>query len=282
MKSGPGDCLAADRTRIEFELKRVLGSAESGAVSGKVREAMRYAVLGAGQRIRPVLALRIARTLGTESDLVVRAAAAVELIHCASLVVDDLPCMDDEKLRRGVPATHLAFGESTALLASFGLVALAARTVVEQRCSPTQLSSLIDFQIHLLRVLDAGSLIEGQDLDLRLAGELKERHRDHVRELKTVPLFELSARAGLLFTDPDSTAARTLRRFSRQFGMAFQVVDDFLDNEAAGREEVAGQLDACRKLLRPIEPATAALTNLLDYLHGRCANHARPSHLGHR
>jgi geranylgeranyl pyrophosphate synthase len=272
---GISNPFSADRIRAEAELVALLSPDSSPA--GRVQEAMRYAVLGGGQRLRPLLALRIARLAGAECELSVRAAAAVELVHCASLLVDDLPCMDDESLRRGRPTAHAAYGEPTALLAAFGLVALAARSVVEVRCQPTEMSALIDFQIQLLKVLDAGSLIEGQDLDLRLKGAERESLRSRVAELKTVPLFELAARAGLLFVDSDSTLARGMRRFAREFGLAYQLVDDYLDGEIRDASEVESQLIRARGCLEPFQPAASELTQLLEYLNELCFETNRPA-----
>jgi geranylgeranyl pyrophosphate synthase len=269
---------AADRERAETELIALLG--EDSSPAGRVQEAMRYAVLGGGQRLRPLLALRIGRLTGGEGELCLRAAAAVELVHCASLIVDDLPCMDDESLRRGRPTVHAVYGEPTALLAAFGLVALAARSVVEVRCQPTEMSALIEFQIQLLKVLDTGSLIEGQDLDLRLKGAEREALRSRVAELKTVPLFELAAKAGLLFVDSDSTMARGMRRFAREFGLTYQVADDYLDGEIRDFSEVESQLIRARGCLEPFQPAAAELAELLEYLNERCFETSRSA--GHR
>lgn len=267
------DLLERDRARIDEELRRMLGP--GGPSKSPVQEAMRYAVLGRGQRVRPILAMRVARLAGSENELTLRAAAAVEVLHCASLVVDDLPCMDNEDFRRGRPTTHKVHGEFTALLASFGLVSLSARAVVEQRCSPTEMSALIRFQIELLKVLDASGLCEGQDLDLRLSGDERERLRARMIELKTVPLFVLAAQAGLMFTDPGTLPARTLRRFAREYGLAFQIVDDYLDGECADYSTVDAQLRKCRETLAPLAPAAGPLEEMIDYLYARCDSVSR-------
>lgn len=258
---------AADREAIESHLATLLNP---GVSPTPFRRAMQYAVLGQGQRFRPVLAVRIARLCGHDNSLTLRAAASVELIHCASLIVDDLPCMDDEAVRRNRPATHVAFGEPTALLSAFGLVSLAARSVVEQPCPPTLISGLIRFQCELLRCLDASGLCEGQDLDLKLTAAEREASRGRINELKTVPLFILAAQAGLMFTDPESHAARTLRRFAREFGLAFQAVDDYLDGEIPNLAPVVEQLDRARACLQPFEPAAGELHELIEDLHARC------------
>lgn len=242
----------------------------AGGKPTSFREAMRYAVLGQGQRFRPVLALRVARVCGHENAHTVRAAAAVELLHCASLVVDDLPSMDNSPVRRNRPSVHVAYGEATALLAAFGLVALAARSVVEQPCLPSQLPHLVRFQTHLLRTLDVCGLCEGQDLDLRAGACERARLRDCMNELKTVPLFELAARAGLLFADPQSRLAWTLVAFSREFGRAFQLVDDYLDGEITDLKPVEASLRRAEATLAPLAPANVELLELVEALRARC------------
>ncbi len=259
--------LESDRVAVDSELSGLLRLPEREA--SPVREAMRYAVLGGGQRIRPVLALRMARLVGGSEALSLRAAAAIELIHCASLVVDDLPSMDNEATRRGKPAVHVAFGEATALLAAFGLVALAARCPVEIPCVPAMLSGVIRFQIELLKVLDANGLCDGQDLDLRVSHNDRDRLRSRVNELKTVPLFELCAHAAVISADPESSQAGSLRQFSREFGRAFQLVDDFLDGELDDASTANRCLDSARRCLLPLAPAAGELHELIDYLHAR-------------
>lgn len=260
--------LASDRQAVEWYLQQLLGPPSLADV-GVVPQAMRYAVLGCGQRIRPVLALRVARLLGADGPHVGRAAAAVELLHCASLVVDDLPCMDDEQERRGQPTAHVAFGESTAVLAAFALVSLAARSVIDLNCPADTLVRLVRFQAELLGMLDCSALIAGQALDLQLAGESREEHRDNLNELKTVPLFRLAVRAGMLFGDPTPRQEQALRRFGQHFGMAFQMVDDYLDDEAESMDPFCAQLTAARESLAPFGARARELEGLLQYLHAR-------------
>lgn len=251
---------------MEVCLTSLLG----GGAATPFRQAMRYAVLGQGQRFRPILALRTARLCGHEGPHTLRAAAAVELLHCASLIVDDLPCMDNAAERRGRPSTHAAFGEATAVLAAFGLVALAARAVIEQPCLPAQLPHLVRFQAHLLRTLDVCGLCEGQDLDLRAGGCERAQLRECMNELKTVPLFELAARAGLLMTDPESALARTVLHFAREFGRAFQLVDDHLDGEIQSLAPVEESLSRAEKALAALGQAGGELKELVEVLRARC------------
>lgn len=229
---------------------------------------MEYATFGPGQRLRPILAMRIARALGIESALTIRAAAAVELLHCASLIVDDLPCMDDDRQRRGRPATHVVYGESTALLAAFGLVGLAGRSLLTLRFHPSSAGAILAFQARLLGVLDLAGLCEGQDMDLRLQGDERALLRSRINELKTVPLFELAGYAGSLPLNPESPSALAAVEFTRAFGRAYQFVDDFLDGEILGRNRALSSVRKCRTLLDYFQPAPE-LYELIDLLEQR-------------
>ncbi len=227
---------------------------------------MHYAVFGCGQRLRPLLALRIARMLGAASALNLRAAAAVELLHCASLIVDDLPCMDDEYLRRNRPSLHVAFGEANALLAAFGLVALAARSVIDINCRPWELPCLLEFQVRLLATLDCESMIAGQSLDLSLDSGERDTHRLRLATLKTVPLFELAVRAGSLFARLSATEEQCLLDFGREFGLAYQVRDDLDDGEIDAISTVQDPFARARECLAPFGYRSGPLVDLMNYL----------------
>lgn len=264
----PTTDLAADRVVVDQHLTELFYSLAKRDTGG-VAEAMRYAVLGPGQRIRPIVAMRVARLVDAPDACVIRAAGAVELLHCASLIVDDLPCMDDEALRRDRATVHVAFGEATAVLAAFALVALAARSVVDVEAPPSLLSRLLHFQMDLLHTLDCASLIAGQALDLRLAGALREQQRESVTQLKTVPLFQLAVKAGTLLSDLSPEQACALQDFGRLFGTAFQMADDYLDNECASILPLESQLDQTRRSIRVFGSRARELEGLLDYLHAR-------------
>ena len=264
--------LADDRETVNAELTALVRPI--GAKPTPFRMAMEYSVLGPGQRIRPILSLRIARTLGLESALMLRAASAVELIHCASLIVDDLPCMDNETSRRGRACTHIVYGESTALLAAFGLVGLAGRCLLSEPAGPSLASALLSFQSTLLGVLDLAGLCEGQDMDLRIQGEERALLRSRINELKTVPLFELAGHAGSLPLDPGSASTLAAVGFARSFGRAFQLVDDFLDGELANRAPALAAIRRSRGQLAGL-PHSLELHELLDALASRL-NERRP------
>jgi geranylgeranyl diphosphate synthase type II len=256
--------LDTDRETIALRLDELL---EWGSVpvGGPVHRAMCYAVRGEAKRIRPLLALRVARFLGAERPITVRAATAVELLHCASLIVDDLPCMDNDSMRRNRPATHVAFGEPAALLAAFGLVSVAGRSVLEPPIPPGDFARLLVFQTELFRALDSSGLLEAQALDLEQARLPKQVVP--LNEGKTVPFFQLAVRAGMMFADLTAGLERQLLDFGQELGRAFQSHDDLMDgNEARGSEDLAGQFDRSRHCLAGLEGDRRPLEELLDNL----------------
>jgi geranylgeranyl pyrophosphate synthase len=268
MTVSPTADLQTERLAVNSYLNQAL-SLEGSANNGIVHDAMRYAVLGSAQRIRPILALRVARMVHAPADLAMRLAGSVELLHCASLVIDDLPCMDNSSYRRDRAAVHVKFGEAIAILSAFGLVALAARSILEPNCSPDYRPRLIEFQLALLRSLDCSGLIAGQALDLQLPHDSSTSPACEISELKTVPLFNLAVLAGWLLANVDANERALLNCFGRQFGLAFQMSDDLLDGELANAAPFAEKLSTLRAAIEPFGAASRSLEELIDYLHAR-------------
>jgi len=241
-----------------------------GACGDPVLETIRYAVLGGGQRLRPLLSLRTARMLGSESEGTLRAAAAVELVHCASLVIDDLPCMDNSTLRRGRPCTHIVFGEPVAILASFAMVSMAARLPLEGICGGDWQVNALRFQTRLLATLDCGSLVAGQAMDLQLTGEARQRKLSHISELKTVPLFQLAMHAGAVFAPAGiAVSEEQLDACGREFGLLYQALDDYLDGETHDVRSLEEYFERTRAYLGAFRGDVRQLEDMLDYLHGK-------------
>jgi len=193
-------------------------------------DAMRYAVLDGGKRLRPLLVFAAAEAVGGHAGAALRAACAVELIHAYSLVHDDLPCMDNDVLRRGKPTVHVKFGEADALLAGDALQALAFELLTPDGDDPAPA-----VQAKLCRLLSraAGSqgMAGGQAIDLASVGvaldeaQLREMHR-----LKTGALLQGSVEMGAACGEaPPAAALAALREYGAAIGLAFQVVDDILD-----------------------------------------------------
>ncbi len=251
-----------DKTKVENCLAGMLSEGLEASWN-PVPKAMEYAVMGQAQRVRPILALRVARMLRVETEDTVRAAASVEMIHSASLIIDDLPCMDNESMRRGRPAVHLQYGEPTAILAAFSMVAMAARVVVSGKDTP----GLRRFQLALLATLDCSSLIGGQSMDLALVGDERNAQRSAVNDMKTVPLFQLAVEAGCV-SHPNGVPCE-LEAFGRHFGVAFQLTDDFLDGELEDRKILDETYEQCRASLQHYGAHAEPLLELVQYLEQR-------------
>lgn len=197
-------------------------------------EAMRYACLGGGKRFRPFLTIETARLFGVEGDGVLRAAAAVEMVHCYSLVHDDLPALDNDDLRRGRPATHKAFGEATAILVGDGLLTYAFDVTADPatHSDPGVRAELV---LALARAAGLGSMIGGQVLDLEAERAL-ERHMAEavikLQAMKTGALLHYAVDAGAILGRAEAPARAALSRYGRALGAAFQVADDILDVDA--------------------------------------------------
>jgi geranylgeranyl diphosphate synthase type II len=231
-----------------------------------VRVAMREAVFGGGKRIRPLLAIRVARLLKADMGLALKAAAAVELVHCASLVIDDLPCMDNASLRRGGPPLYARFGEPRSILAAFALVALAADSVVAEARDGEQFARLVAFQRRLLQTLNCDSLIGGEAWDLTLSEDQRRVRGERLASRKTAPLFELAVAAGAVSADVPSGRLQQLTDFARSLALLFQGVDDLMD---AGTEQhglLRRQLHDVRAQIHQYGPASEELGELVDHL----------------
>jgi farnesyl diphosphate synthase len=199
-------------------------------------EAMRYASLGGGKRFRPFLTIETARLLGAEGAGVLRAAAAVEMVHCYSLVHDDLPALDNDDLRRGRPTTHKAFGEATAILVGDGLLTYAFDVMADPATHPDP-GVRAELVLALARAAGLGGMIGGQVLDLEAELALEPHNAEAVIKLqamKTGALLHYAVDAGAILGRADGQVRATLSRYGRALGAAFQVADDILDVEADG------------------------------------------------
>ncbi len=190
---------------------------------------MRYAVLDGGKRLRPLLVLAAAEAVDGNPDAALRAGCAVELIHAYSLVHDDMPCMDNDVLRRGKPTVHVAFGEATALLAGDALQALAFELL-----APADAGIPAKTQAALCRLLAKAAghsgMAGGQAIDLAAVGKsLTEDELRHMHRLKTGALLQASVMMGAACGEPGARACQGLEAYGRALGLAFQVVDDILD-----------------------------------------------------
>ena len=215
------------QARIEDVLPRALPAID--APPARLHAAMRHAALNGGKRIRPLLVYATGHALGADDQALDDAALAVELIHCYSLVHDDLPAMDDDALRRGQPTVHIAFDEATAILAGDALQSLAF-----ERLAGTPLPA--EAKVAMLRELAVASghagMCGGQALDIDATGQridLPQLERLHA--MKTGALLRAAVRLGALAAGADAAQHAALDRYADALGLAFQVKDDLLDIE---------------------------------------------------
>jgi geranylgeranyl diphosphate synthase type II len=221
---GYPDHLRAD---IEVYLEGLRFSAEP-ATDG-LEEAMRYSLLAGGKRIRPVLALATAHAVGMPTEAVLPLAAALELIHTYSLIHDDLPAMDDDSLRRGLPTCHVRYGEDIAILAGDALYAEAIHLVlVEQRGEPAR---IIECLAELTTASGLRGMVGGQYIDVSNLVDNGGADLRRLHELKTGRLIRAAIECPLLLADEEtrSTTLPDFRAFASELGVLFQIVDDILD-----------------------------------------------------
>jgi geranylgeranyl diphosphate synthase type II len=221
------------RALVEAELERLRFSAHP-ATAG-LEEAMRYSLLAGGKRVRPVLALATARSLGASPESYLRVAAALELIHTYSLIHDDLPAMDDDDLRRGLPTAHVKFGEDVAILAGDGLFAEAIRIFCEQPGDPALVLAAL---AELAGATGVDGMVGGQYVDVAGGARDAEGLRS-LHSLKTGQL--IAAGVGVVLNLENVREPETIpyRRFAGELGVLFQIVDDILD--VTGSDEQLGK-----------------------------------------
>ncbi len=206
----------------------------------QVHAAMRYAVFSGGKRLRPMALLAAAETLGRRPESFYEAACAVELAHTTSLILDDLPCMDNAAMRRGRPCTHKEYGESTAILAAVALLSESFRMVARNACtlgSPENAAAAVAL---LDEALGTRGLVGGQELDLQMTG--KDASLDTVMRVhaqKAGALFVAAIRLPAVLIGSDNDTEQRLAAYAAPVGMAFQITDDLIDtadpNEDAGK-----------------------------------------------
>ena len=212
-------------------LEGVLGAHLPKAVGHQaiIAEAMRYAAMGGGKRLRPFLLVETANMFGASTAGVWRAAAGLECLHVYSLVHDDLPCMDDDDLRRGKPTVHKAYSEAIATLAGDGLLTFAFELVASASEDP-----IIGLQLVKSLAIAGGvhGMIGGQVIDITVSErERSEALITELQDLKTGALIDYACHAGALIAGANQTDVRAVRAYARDIGLAFQIKDDILDTE---------------------------------------------------
>ena len=222
--------------RVEVALEGLLGTAPlKGEIARPTRllEAMRYASLGGGKRLRPFLVIESARLFGVTGEAPLRVGCALEMIHCYSLAHDDLPAMDDDDLRRGRPTTHKAFDEATAILAGDGLLTYAFDVLAD---APTHAEAQVRAKLvlALARAAGVGGMVGGQALDLEAESAGRPLSQEEIlalQAMKTGALLRFAVDAGAILGQASEAQAQALSRYGAALGAAFQVADDILDAE---------------------------------------------------
>jgi farnesyl diphosphate synthase len=284
--------MAGIQVRVETALERFLPSGH--ILPQRLHQAMRYAVLGGGKRVRPLLAFGAAEVADSEPARVEAAACAVECMHAYSLVHDDLPCMDDDVLRRGKPTCHVEYDEATALLVGDSLQALAFQLLAEQRIAGDP-GGITEMVMILARAAGSRGMAGGQAIDLDAVGkQLTPAELEQMHIHKTGALIHAAVALGARCGKPLAAAElANLDRYAKCVGLAFQVVDDVLDCEAstatlgktAGKDASSNKptyvsvlgLSAARKLagelrtqaheaLRPLGARAQRLAELADFV----------------
>jgi geranylgeranyl diphosphate synthase type II len=227
----------------------------------QLHRAMRYSLLAGGKRIRPVLAIQVARAFQASEDEALDPACAIEMVHTASLILDDLPCMDDAALRRGAPTNHRQFGEDTAILAATALLNRAFAVVAE--CEAVNEARRLALVRLLSEAVGSNGIIAGQFCDLR--GEW--RDHESLNELlemysqKTGALFVAAVEAGARVAGVEEAWVQSVRGYATNLGLAFQILDDLLDTLTSGDEigKDTGQDHAKHTLVARLGPDAARL-----------------------
>jgi geranylgeranyl diphosphate synthase, type II len=256
------------RGRIETALRRLVRAGEPGPVADALTEGL----LAPGKRLRPILVLMVAELLGGSAEAVLPAACAVEMVHAASLILDDLPCMDHATVRRGRPALHLAHGEANAVLAAFALLNRAFEVLAEGWAGGPDPATRAQMTRALAGAVGLSGMIAGQAHDLALRG----RPRDaatvaFVDSRKTGALFVAGAALGARAAGATAGETEAVVTYAESLGLAFQVVDDVIDAPGApgGRARARELIAAGQAALAPFGPRARPLGDLARYIATR-------------
>jgi farnesyl diphosphate synthase len=257
---------------VERRLSALLDATARAGAPERIVAAMRHAALGGGKRLRPFLVIETAALFNVTAEIAVDPAAAIELVHCYSLVHDDLPAMDNDELRRGRPTVHMAFDEWTAILTGDALLTLAFEALAAMP-APGGADTNAALVASLARAAGAAGMVGGQCLDLE-ADKLGRppqpdaRHVERLQALKTGALIRCACELGALLGRAGAHERRALETYGQRLGLAFQIADDLLDVEgdtaAMGK---AARKDAAKATLHAasgVETARGQLAALAD------------------
>ena len=218
------------REMVEAALDQYL-PAESAAPE-TLHKAMRYSVFSGGKRFRPVLCMAVCEACGGEVGGVMPVACAIELVHTYSLVHDDLPCMDDDDMRRGRPTSHKVFGEAVAVLAGDALLTRALELIVVEGARRMGTERALAVAGDLTAAIGSDGMVAGQVMDMENENrEVDEGTMEDIHSRKTGRLITSSVRCGAMVAGADAELLLSLTAYGRKLGLAFQIIDDVLDEE---------------------------------------------------
>ena len=264
MLAAATDLLLGEAKRIAAGVDRIFEDALADRCDGRDRlcAAMRHAGIGGGKRLRPLITVAAARLFNLAEERALRAGAAIEAVHVYSLIHDDLPCMDDDDMRRGKPTVHKAFDEATAVLAGDCFHALAFELLADERTheDPFVRSELV---LELARASGIDGMAGGQMMDLVAEGaDFDLDAITRLQQLKTGALIEYAVEAAVIMGRVPPEGRARYRGYARNVGLAFQIADDLLD--VAGDEEAAG-----KKLRKDEQAGKATFVSLLGVERAR-------------
>lgn len=233
--------------QVEEKLLKLLPKAVD--LEQQVIEAMEYALMGGGKRIRPFLVMESARLFGVGESAALRVAAAVECAHTYSLIHDDLPCMDDDDMRRGQPSVHKKYDEATAVLAGDALLTLAFE-ILSDELTHSDARVRCELISAMAKALGANGMVGGQMFDLLAENQALNQVRiTRLQRMKTGALIVFSGEAGAILGKGEDRRRQAIRGYAHDMGLAFQIIDDLLDEEGdsedigktAGKDSEAGK-----------------------------------------
>jgi geranylgeranyl diphosphate synthase type II len=283
--------LEQERRRAEEEVKRHLPS--KGDFPETIHEAISYSVLNGGKRLRPIISMAAARALGEDPARIVKTACAIEYVHCCSLVLDDLPSMDDASTRRGRPTTHRTYGVATSILAADALLMHAFKLIADNGVEAGADGGMLAAAVReLATAVGSYGMVGGQHVDLVVAASdsVDSETLEYIQSRKTGLLFVLAATLGGTLLGAPVNKLAALRRYADSFGLAYQMVDDILDAEGdaekigkdvgqdankatyvtvhgveATRRAAREHLEAARAALEELDGDTAVLDTVAAY-----------------
>lgn len=240
-------------------------------------KAMKYTLMLPGKRLRPVMCIETARILGCDTEKVLPAACAIEMLHVQSLIHDDLPCMDNDDFRRGQPSNHKVFGEANAVLAGDALLTYAPQLIIE-KSKDLSYEQIVKIIHEYTKFAGTYGLIAGQVVDIESEGgklvKSAEETLDFIHLNKTAVLFRLAVRIGAICANADDKTISELDNFATKFGLAFQIYDDIMDEissfeelgKSIGKDKASGKLTYVS--LYGLEEAKNKFNRLINECYG--------------